>query len=35
VIIVKPSAELTPAEKVELAKYLPKEIDVDMMADIF
>lgn len=34
-IIVKPSAELTPAEKAELAKYLPKEIDVDMMADIF
>lgn len=34
-IIVKPSSELTPEEKAELAKYLPKNIDVDTMADIF
>jgi uncharacterized ParB-like nuclease family protein len=32
---VKPSSELTPEEKAELAKYLPEEIDVNTMADIF
>lgn len=32
---VKPSSELTPEDRAELAKYLPKEIDVNTMADIF
>jgi hypothetical protein len=35
VIRVRPSSELTPEEKAELAKYLPQEIDVNMMADLF
>lgn len=32
---VKPSSELTPQERDELAKYLPKGIDVNTMADCF
>lgn len=32
---VKRASELTPEEKAELAKYLPQEIDVNTMADIF
>ena len=32
---VKPSSELTPQERDELAKYLPKGIDVNRMADCF
>ena len=32
---VKPSSELTPQKRDELAKYLPKGIDVNTMADCF
>ncbi|HEY9606803.1 MAG TPA: hypothetical protein V6C85_34660 [Allocoleopsis sp.] len=32
---VKRASELTPEEKAELAQYLPQEIDVNTMADIF
>jgi uncharacterized ParB-like nuclease family protein len=32
---VKRASELTPEERAELAQYLPQEIDVDTMADIF
>lgn len=34
-MIVKPSSELTPEDRAELAKYLPKDIDVNTMADCF
>lgn len=34
-IIVKPASELTLEEKLEIAKYLPKDIEVDTMADLF
>jgi len=32
---VKPSSELTPEDRAEIAKYLPDGIDVNTMADIF
>ncbi|HEY9636225.1 MAG TPA: hypothetical protein V6D14_22660 [Coleofasciculaceae cyanobacterium] len=32
---VKPSSQLTPEERAELAKHVPKGIDVDRMADCF
>lgn len=34
-MIVKPSSELTPEDRAELGKYLPKDIDVNTMADCF
>ena len=34
-MIVKPSSELTPEDRAELAKYLPNDIDVNTMADCF